>query len=127
MIDSLSPFQIPRRSGIAPCCAAAGAAVSVASTTIQASFDMFELLEGLSRYLGLCIYVRRTKLATCAQRRALARNAERVSQRRPLGIPLAAPKIASILGHRQRGGEDHVQMDVGVRLGRVDMRAGPRG
>src|SRR6516165_11531126 len=97
MIDSLCPFQVPRRSGIAPCCAAAGAAVRVASTTIQTSFDIIELLEGLSRYLGACIYVRRTKLATCAQSRALARNAERASQRRPLGIPLAAPTIASIL------------------------------
>src|SRR5215469_9746154 len=97
MIDSLSPFQIPRRSGIAPCCAAAGAAVSVASMTIQASFDMVELLEGLSKYLGLCIYVRRTKLATCAQRRALPATSERASQRPPLGILLAAPKIASIL------------------------------
>src|SRR5215472_12096364 len=47
MIDSLSPFQVPRRSGIAPCCADAGAAVSVASTTIQASFDMVELLQAL--------------------------------------------------------------------------------
>ena len=47
MIDSLSPFQVPRRSGIAPCCAAAGAAVSIASTTIQASFDMVELLQAL--------------------------------------------------------------------------------
>src|SRR6516165_5335987 len=58
MIDSLCPFQVPRRSGIAPCCAAAGAAVRVASTTIQTSFDIIELLEGLSRYLGACIYVR---------------------------------------------------------------------
>src|SRR5262244_2180051 len=47
MIDSLSPFRVPRRSGIAPCCAAAGAAVSIASTTIQASFDMVELLQAL--------------------------------------------------------------------------------
>src|SRR5262245_40874818 len=47
MIDSLSPFQVPRRSGIALCCAAAGAAVSVASTAIQASFDMVEFLQGL--------------------------------------------------------------------------------
>src|SRR6516164_9779576 len=47
MIDSLSPFQVPRRSGIALCCAATGAAVSIASTTIQASFDMVELLQAL--------------------------------------------------------------------------------
>src|SRR5215471_18243607 len=103
MIDSLCPFQVPRRSGIAPCCAAAGAAFRVASTTIQASFDIVELLEGLSRYLGPCIYVRRTKLATCAQRRAPARNADRASQRRPLGIHLAARKIASILSSAVRG------------------------
>src|ERR1700730_15477336 len=45
MIASLVPFQVPRRSGIAPCCAAAGAAVSVASRTIQANLDMVELLE----------------------------------------------------------------------------------
>src|SRR6516164_6633768 len=47
MIDALSPFQVPRRSGIALCCAATGAAVSIASTTIQASFDMVELLQAL--------------------------------------------------------------------------------
>src|SRR6266581_3917541 len=46
MIDSLSPFQVPRRSGIA-LSAAAGAAASVASTAIQASFDMSELLQAL--------------------------------------------------------------------------------
>src|SRR4029450_9748860 len=31
-----------------PCCSSPGAAVSVASRTIQASLDMVELLEGLS-------------------------------------------------------------------------------
>jgi hypothetical protein len=47
MIDSLSPFQVPRMSGIAPC-AAAGAAENVANnTTIQASFDMAEVLQAL--------------------------------------------------------------------------------
>src|ERR1700704_4311191 len=43
MMDSLLPFQVPRRSGSA-LSAAAGAAASVANTTIQASFDMAELL-----------------------------------------------------------------------------------
>src|SRR5262245_28669573 len=47
MIDSLCPFQVPRKSGIALCCAAAGAAVSIASTTIQASFDMVAVLQAL--------------------------------------------------------------------------------
>src|SRR5262249_15159452 len=44
-IDSLLPFQVPRRSGIALCCAAAGAAERVANTTIQASFDMAQILQ----------------------------------------------------------------------------------
>jgi hypothetical protein len=44
MIDSLSPFQVPRTSGIA-LCAAAGAAESAANTTIQASLDMAEVLQ----------------------------------------------------------------------------------
>jgi len=42
-IDSLSPFQMPRTSGIAVC-AAEGAAASVASVTIQANFDIAGLL-----------------------------------------------------------------------------------
>src|SRR5262249_39287242 len=46
MIDSLSPFQVPRRSEIA-LSAAAGAAASVARTAVQASFDMAELLQAL--------------------------------------------------------------------------------
>src|SRR5262245_27220530 len=40
MIVSLSPFQVPRRSGIADCGAAAVAAVSAANMTMQPSFDM---------------------------------------------------------------------------------------
>ncbi len=42
-IDSLSPFQVPRRSGIA-LSAAEGAAASAASMTIQANLDMGGLL-----------------------------------------------------------------------------------
>src|ERR1700704_5610483 len=38
-MDSLSPFQVPRRSGMADS-AAAGAAASATNVTIQASFDM---------------------------------------------------------------------------------------
>src|SRR5260370_40376986 len=48
MIDSLLPFQVPRRSGIALCCAAAGATASVANTTMQASFDMAEILQAFA-------------------------------------------------------------------------------
>src|SRR5262250_1900781 len=124
MIDSLCPFQVPRRSGIAPCCAAAGAAVRVASTTIQASLGMTELLEGLCRYLGPCIYVRRTKLATCAQRRALPATPSECRRDLLLAFPWQRRRSPLSFRHRQRGGEDHVQMDVGVRVGPVDMRAG---
>jgi len=46
MIDSLSPFQVPLMSGIA-LCATAGAADNVANTTIQASFDMAQVLQAL--------------------------------------------------------------------------------
>jgi hypothetical protein len=44
IIDSLSPFHMPRKSGIAVCATAAGLIVSVASIKVQikvqANFDM---------------------------------------------------------------------------------------
>src|SRR4249919_3760564 len=43
-IDSLSPFQVPRRSGNAVC-AAAGNAASTPSVSRHASFDMVHLLQ----------------------------------------------------------------------------------
>ena len=54
MIDSLSPFQVPRTSGIA-LCAAAGAAESAANTTIQASLDLAEGPPGVRRRLSLSV------------------------------------------------------------------------
>src|SRR4051794_28877261 len=43
-MDSLSPFQVPRRSGIAVC-AAAGMPASTANANMHPSFDMVGLLQ----------------------------------------------------------------------------------
>ena len=49
-MDSLSPFQVPRRSGMAES-AAAGTAASATNVTIQANFDTTGSLPGGARSL----------------------------------------------------------------------------
>jgi hypothetical protein len=62
-------FQVPRTSGIAVC-AAAGAAASATSMTIQASFGMADLLWGtLDRDLGACDSIEQgVRKTRCANR-----------------------------------------------------------
>src|SRR5262245_44911517 len=83
MIDSLSPFQVPRMSGTA-LCAAAGAAEKVANTTIQASFDMAEVLQA---FIVCLLSVK----APYRDQRGNGREQEEAGEKASVNIPFKKP------------------------------------
>src|SRR6184192_940356 len=93
MIDSLLPFQVPRRSGIAVW-ALAGAAVNIAKKPIQASFDITELLR---------VFILLAIQSPYRDQRGDGRDQEESGEEPSLNIPLQeASEIIKHVGRKRK-------------------------